>query len=432
MKSDKKIAYYSLLANKDVTQYLKVGDKGELGLACKYIFELTYKSRSYHLDLNLNFLNKVGYSNPDMLSDKEDLHFKQLYCLDSALKKRNHYTKKLTVDPQLNYYIISHVISNLNNLTSLYLVMIIIPNQSMQHIFDSLPFLDILHLVNVIISLPRSNEPSHILKFPKYLSNLKLNSCRQLNCDIIDAVALRNRYFSEDFKQLTTIDMPHMPLAKLKQITLQDTDVIRIPVYNQLLRNLTQLSRYNTLISCLNNDTLSIISKNSNLTTLAFDFFYYEPPNTITKFIKLPYIKILNFAPILFQQIETVKNIIRCCSNLESLKYYWTPQTHLYEILNIENFQKLKKLAIVNYNEGFEKLSLSTHSLNLEYIEIHKYDPLQVDTFSLINNFPKLERIKIILLDKYVDIYDSIKYYFEHHQGWKIIYHHNSIDLRKI
>ncbi|KXN70970.1 hypothetical protein CONCODRAFT_84963 [Conidiobolus coronatus NRRL 28638] len=228
------------------------------------------------------------------------------------------------------------------------------------------------------------------------------------------------------------MDIPHESLTKLHQITLQDTDQSRIPEYNQLIGNLTQLKKYNAITSCMNNDSFSIISRKSNLTTLCFDFFYYELPNTITDFIKLPYVKALDFAPIPFQQVETVRNIVKSCTNLESLKYYWTPQTHLYEILDVEKFPKLKQLVIINYLEGYQTLSLSTHSLNLEYIEIHQYDPLQVDTFTLISNFPKLDRIKITLLEKYVDIYESIKYYFNQHPGWKIIFHQISIDLRKI
>ncbi|KXN70969.1 hypothetical protein CONCODRAFT_6417 [Conidiobolus coronatus NRRL 28638] len=132
MKSEKEKTYYSLLADKDVLLYLENKDKGELSLTCKYIFELTHNLRFSHLDLTLMFFITVGYGNPDMPSDLEVLRTKQQNYLDSSLRKRSHHTKKLTVEPQLNHSIITHVISNLNNLTSLYLSMIIIPKQSMQ------------------------------------------------------------------------------------------------------------------------------------------------------------------------------------------------------------------------------------------------------------------------------------------------------------
>jgi hypothetical protein len=376
---------------------------------------------------------KIEDESIDEFNSGKDLLSKQAVHITKLIEGRQQYTSFLKAGPELNYFILTKLINSFTNLISLELNIIIAPKNNMQLIFNSLENLRILNLINVVIALPSNEQSSEGLKLPNSLKNLEIIRCREIVTDISQPIPLSMYLYKLEFNGISFINIDTTSMAHLNQLSYQDNEPIHNSSLTSLLINNPKLTLVNTTFSNLNVESFNSISTNPNISSLGFDFFYYEAPSVITlpPDLPFPYIKSLQFNTIPGSFLEIVKTLVNNCQNLEQLECYLTPRYELEDLLNSSSLPKLKRLIINNYAETCKATLNPLPELGLEYIEFGKFDPMKID-FSIFSNLSKLKRVKITSKPAHLESYQPIQEYYNSLKDWRIDYYPLSMNCWKV
>ncbi|KXN70962.1 hypothetical protein CONCODRAFT_70209 [Conidiobolus coronatus NRRL 28638] len=419
---------YKLLCSKLLLQYLDIKGIREFSSSCKFIYQKCTKFRLSRYIFKFSEFDEYTSIINRKFKSKEQVYSLQLDYINKIIVRHKPHLLYLSFGRITNYYIFEYFSMNFNYLRSLNFLESRIHIKSFKNIIENLPNLQVLALHNVGIGLEENNPASTKFEFPKYLKNLKMSGCYQFNCDSNDHIAMgEDRLISVDIDSFN-LDISNITINTIKSLTWDSRYSGGINSLNQLLTNNAELETLEINSDKLVSDTLSIISKNRNLTKLIVYSYITMPLNNSFSH-KLLFIKIIEIPVVLDQSIEYVNQLLQNCPNLEELKYrIVTIENVMY--LNMQDSKKLKKLSI-SHSNIYLLLSVPFPVSTIEYLEFNLSVPFKIK-LSMFNNLKHLKRININGTSPEYTNYDYNNQLFDGSYYWREIKYYNSVQFWKV